>query len=67
MLFGLLTSTEPYTAGREDKKMKECYDCGFNNEDYGCGCPHSDKCYACPIENKKPENTQGIELEKDDK
>lgn len=47
--------------------MKECYDCGFNNEDYGCGCPHSDKCYACPIENKKPENTQGIELEKDDK
>ena len=37
--------------------MKECCNCGFN-DDYGCTCPHSDKWYACPIENKKPENIQ---------
>lgn len=30
--------------------MKECYICGFNDEDYGCTCPHADKWYACPIE-----------------
>lgn len=40
--------------------MKECYKCGFKDEDYGCTCPHSDKWYACPIENKKPENIQAL-------
>ena len=43
-----------------DKELKECYKCGFNNEDYGCTCPHSDKWYACPIENKKPENIKAL-------
>ena len=41
--------------------MKECHRCGFNDEDYGCTCPHSDKWYACPIENKKPENIQTLQ------
>ena len=41
--------------------MKECRRCGFNDEDYGCTCPHSDKWYACPIENKKPENIKTLE------
>ncbi len=41
--------------------MKECCRCGFNDENYGCTCPHSDKWYACPIENKKPENVQALE------
>ena len=40
--------------------MKECFKCGFNDEDYGCTCPHSDKWYACPIENKKPENIKEL-------
>ena len=40
--------------------MSECLKCGFNDEDYGCTCPHSDKWYACPIENKKPENIQEL-------
>ena len=40
--------------------MKECHNCGFNDEDYGCTCPNSDKWYACPIENKKPENVQAL-------
>lgn len=40
--------------------MKECYTCGFNDEDYGCTCPHADKWYACPIENKKPKNIQKL-------
>lgn len=40
---------------------KECYNCGFNDEDYGCTCPHTDKWYACPIENKKPENVKALE------
>lgn len=40
--------------------MKECNKCGFNDEDYGCTCNHSDKWYACPIENKKPENIQAL-------
>ena len=40
--------------------MKECHRCGFNDEDYGCTCPHSDKWYACPIENTKPENVQAL-------
>ena len=43
--------------------MNECLRCGFNDEDYGCTCPHSDKWYACPIENKKPENIQALEEE----
>lgn len=28
---------------------------------YGCTCPHYDKWYDCPIENKKPENTQALQ------
>jgi hypothetical protein len=40
--------------------MKECYKCGFNDEDYGCTCAHSDMWYAYPIENKKPENIQAL-------
>ena len=40
--------------------MKECTRCGFNDKNYGCTCPHSDKWYACPIENKKPENIQTL-------
>ena len=39
--------------------MNECYHCGFNDEDYGCTCSHSDKWYACPIETKK-ENIQAL-------
>lgn len=38
--------------------MTECLNCGFHDEDYDCTCPHFDKWYACPIENKKPENVQ---------
>ena len=41
--------------------MNECRKCGFNDEDYGCTCTHSDKWYACPIENKKPENIQALQ------
>lgn len=40
--------------------LNECLDCGFNDCDYGCTCPHSDMWYACPIENKKPENIQAL-------
>jgi len=40
--------------------MTECTNCGFNDENYGCTCPQFDKWYACPIENKKPENTQAL-------
>lgn len=40
--------------------MKECNRCGFNDEDCGCTCISSDKWYACPIENKKPENIQAL-------
>ena len=40
--------------------MKECHRCGFNDEDYGCTCPHYDKWYACSIENTKPENVQAL-------
>ena len=43
--------------------MNECYHCGFNDEDYGCLCPHSDKWYACPIEAKKEENIQVLTQE----
>lgn len=41
--------------------MKECMSCGFNDEDYGCACPHSEKWYACSIEAKKPENVKKME------
>ena len=41
--------------------MEDCANCDFNDEDYGCTCPYSDKWYACSIENKKPENIK-IEL-----
>lgn len=37
-----------------------CANCGFNDADYGCTCISSDKWYACPIENKKPENIQAL-------
>lgn len=40
--------------------MEECATCGFYDEDYACTCPHSDKWYACPIENKKPENIKAL-------
>lgn len=39
---------------------KECRKCDFNDEDYGCTCSYSDKWYACPIENNKPENIQAL-------
>ena len=39
---------------------EECVTCGFNDEDCGCNCPHYDKWYSCPIENKKPENVKTI-------
>lgn len=41
--------------------MNKCTRCGFNDEDHGCTCPHSDKWYACPIESKKPKNIQALE------
>ena len=41
--------------------MKDCMSCGFNDEDYGCACPNSDKWYACPIESKRPENVKALE------
>lgn len=41
--------------------MKECYKCGFYDYDYeDCTCPSYDRWYACPIENKKPENVQAL-------
>lgn len=40
--------------------MKECANCGFLNDYGACDCPHSDKWYACPIENKKPENIKTL-------
>ena len=41
--------------------MKECYECGFwDSEREGCDCPSLDKWYACPIENKKPENIKAL-------
>ena len=39
--------------------MKECANCGFH-DDGACVCPPYDKWYACPIENKKPENIQAL-------
>ena len=42
--------------------MDKCYDCGFWNFDYEtCTCLSSHKWYACPIENKKPENIKELE------
>ena len=42
--------------------MKDpCKGCGCLNEYGYCECPHSDKWYACPIENKKPENIKALE------
>lgn len=41
--------------------MIECNKCGFWNNNYGaCTCPSPDMWYACPIENKKPENIQSL-------
>ena len=40
--------------------MKECANCGFLNDYEACDCPHSNKWYACPIENKKPENIKAL-------
>lgn len=37
---------------------KECYICGFFEDDIGCFCPSTDSWYACSLENKKPENIQ---------
>ena len=45
---------------RKETKMDECYKCGFNDVDYGCKCDNFNKWYACPIENKKPENIQAL-------
>lgn len=42
--------------------MKDpCKGCGCLNEYGYCECPHIDKWYACPIENKKPENIKALE------
>lgn len=39
--------------------MTKCNKCGFWNNDYGvCTCSSQDAWYACPVENKKPENIQ---------
>lgn len=40
--------------------MLECCKCGFS-EDGMCTCSSLDKWYACPIENKKPENIKFLE------
>lgn len=39
--------------------MRECANCGFHNDGM-CTCPSQDMWYACPIENKKPENIQAL-------
>ena len=39
--------------------MKECANCDFHIEG-ACACPSYEKWYACPIENKKPENIQAL-------
>ena len=43
------------------KKCFTCLQCGFFDNDLGCGCPSEDKWYACPIENVKPENQKALE------
>lgn len=41
--------------------MTKCSKCGFWNNDYGvCTCSSQDAWYACPVENKKPENIQSL-------
>lgn len=40
--------------------MKECINCGFYDENYGCACPSYDMWYACPIESERPENIKAI-------
>lgn len=42
------------------RTVNNCYKCGFYDSDYGCTCRNSDMWYACPIENKKPENIQTL-------
>lgn len=42
-----------------DKNM-QCANCEFCNEYGYCECPSYDKWYACPIENKKPENIKAL-------
>ena len=37
----------------------ECKDCDFYC-DGACFCPSMDKWYACPIEERKPENQQAL-------
>lgn len=42
--------------------MKDpCKGCGFQNEYGYCECSSQDKWYACPIENKKPENIKALQ------
>ena len=38
-----------------------CKNCGFQNEYGYCECSGYDKWYACPIENKKPENIEELQ------
>lgn len=45
-----------------EQGINKCLRCGFWESDYeGCTCPHSDKWYACPIENEKPENKMALQ------
>ena len=42
--------------------MIECHKCGlYDSEFEACTCSSQDKWYACPIENKKPENIKALE------
>ena len=45
---------------KSSKLPKECTKCGFLNEYGYCYCNSYDKWYACPIENKKPENVKAL-------
>jgi hypothetical protein len=40
--------------------MKECVNCVYFNDYWGCDCPYYDKWYACPIDSKKPENIRAL-------
>lgn len=40
--------------------MEDCNKCGFYDEEFGCNCFSFNKWYACPIENKKPENIKAL-------
>lgn len=33
---------------------KQCLNCGFYDDDYGCTCSSLDKWYACPLEPEPP-------------